>query len=594
MTKINTNVSSLNSHRAVLATDGLKARATERLSTGKRINRAADDAAGLAISEGMRNQIKGMNQAIANSQDGINLIATAEGAIAEINEMIMRIRELVVQAANDTNLHDYDNVGRSDRAMIQAEIDQLLDEIDSIALRTEFNRRSLLEGTWSRIARASIIGTILPPGEGDPITPLSNITFPVQIFEYVGPPPIATVALTLALYDDYGNTLGMGSSAESLHGTQFTFSAATPTDEGLPPSGFPSGARSFRLVYEGSSVPLPPPLGIQPTTIIIPAGMNIEEALLSLNNNATFSAFLEEPLTVDASTGQVTLKGRVGNLRDTVPYGDGTRIFSTPGGYGALMNGVSVSGPFQALRLNQLNGAAGQTSSSFPATREHATDAKGGLDFNIPANPQDLLNYGIRFADGTGGSFDIKFVQYPAPFSYPNEIVIGNPSNAADEAAYIMDRIQTILNDNGFTTPYGITDNGGGSFSINVEISGLSYTDWHEISMRGLRFSPEHTPPPTPIPGRDAITFADWENAITRTHTPVINVREDQETLAFAFPANISGDPPSAVTVSGFTFVFANPPLPSNASALLPSPKQSFNTQDAFINAIHNHLGLLA
>jgi flagellin len=113
--------------------------ASSRLSSGFRINSAADDAAGLGISETMRAQIRGLDQASRNSQDGISLIQTAEGALSTVNEMVTRIRELVVQSGNDTNTAE-------DRGRIQDEIEQLIQEIDSVSDRTEFNTQKLLNG----------------------------------------------------------------------------------------------------------------------------------------------------------------------------------------------------------------------------------------------------------------------------------------------------------------------------------------------------------------------------------------------------------------------------------------------------------------
>ena len=138
-TIVNTNVSALNAHRQILSVGGRQSRSAERLASGMRINRAADDAAGLAISEGMRNQIRGLDQATRNSQDGISLVQTAEGALEEVHRMGERIRQLTVQAANDTN-------DANDRALIDLEIQQLLDDIDRIISDTEFNGMNLLGG----------------------------------------------------------------------------------------------------------------------------------------------------------------------------------------------------------------------------------------------------------------------------------------------------------------------------------------------------------------------------------------------------------------------------------------------------------------
>ncbi len=136
---INNNLMALNANRNLGINSSGQAGSMEKLSSGLRINRAGDDAAGLAISEKMRNQIKGLAQASRNAQDGISLIQTAEGALGETHEMLQRMRELSIQSLNDTYTAD-------DRAKIDLEVQQLLDEIDEIAIKTEFNEQKLLAG----------------------------------------------------------------------------------------------------------------------------------------------------------------------------------------------------------------------------------------------------------------------------------------------------------------------------------------------------------------------------------------------------------------------------------------------------------------
>jgi flagellin len=139
MSIINHNLSAINAHRQLGISNNAGAKALEKLSSGLRINRAADDAAGLAISEKMRGQIRGLNQASRNAQDGISLIQTAEGALNESHSILQRMRELAVQSANDT-LTD------TDRAKLQTEVTQLNSELDRIAGNTEFNTKKLLNG----------------------------------------------------------------------------------------------------------------------------------------------------------------------------------------------------------------------------------------------------------------------------------------------------------------------------------------------------------------------------------------------------------------------------------------------------------------
>ena len=137
------NLTAMNANRQLGITTGQQAKSSEKLSSGYRINRAADDAAGLTISEKMRSQVRGLNKASDNAQDGISLIQTAEGALNEVHSILQRMNELATQAANDTNT-------TSDRNAIQAEIDALTSEIDRVASTTQFNTQNLLSGGFTQ------------------------------------------------------------------------------------------------------------------------------------------------------------------------------------------------------------------------------------------------------------------------------------------------------------------------------------------------------------------------------------------------------------------------------------------------------------
>ena len=139
MTVINTNVASLNAQAAIASNARGLSKAMQQLSTGRRINSAADDAAGLAISDKLTSQIRGLNQAIRNANDGISMLQTAEGATNEITNMLQRMRELAVQSANDTN-------GLAERSALNVEFDQLRTEINRIAGTTQFNGFNILDG----------------------------------------------------------------------------------------------------------------------------------------------------------------------------------------------------------------------------------------------------------------------------------------------------------------------------------------------------------------------------------------------------------------------------------------------------------------
>jgi flagellin len=146
--RINNNIMALNAHRQLAINQSNASKSMERLSSGLRINRAGDDAAGLAISEKMRGQIRGLKQAMRNAQDGISLLQTAEGALNETHAILQRMRELAVQAANDTNTE-------IDRNEIQKEINQLTSELNRIGNTTEFNTMKLMNGGLAGVAEAS-------------------------------------------------------------------------------------------------------------------------------------------------------------------------------------------------------------------------------------------------------------------------------------------------------------------------------------------------------------------------------------------------------------------------------------------------------
>ena len=141
---INHNITALNSYRQLTNNNVAQSKSLEKLSSGMRINRAGDDAAGLAISEKMRGQIRGLTMASKNSQDGISLIQTAEGALGESHSILQRMRELAVQAANDTN-------ATADKAAITTELTELKQELTRISTNTSFNTQKLLDGTMSAV-----------------------------------------------------------------------------------------------------------------------------------------------------------------------------------------------------------------------------------------------------------------------------------------------------------------------------------------------------------------------------------------------------------------------------------------------------------
>lgn len=210
--RINHNIAALNTHRQLGTNNAQASKNLEKLSSGLQINRAGDDAAGLAISEKMRNQIRGMEQASTNAQDGISLIQTAEGALNETHSMLQRMAELYTKAGNETLTDD-------DNKKIQSEITALTDQIDSIANQTQFNTKKVLDG--------SVKGITLQVGAN------------------------ASETITLNLSDNTANALGLkgamtasgtaptvdASGVQTASGTAATFSGGLQTIGAVGGSG---------------------------------------------------------------------------------------------------------------------------------------------------------------------------------------------------------------------------------------------------------------------------------------------------------------------------------------------------------------------
>jgi flagellin len=210
------NMQAMNANRMLNITTTSQSKATEKLSSGYRINRAADDAAGLSISEKMRKQIRGLDQASTNAQDGISAVQTAEGALTEVHSMLQRMNELATQAANGTN-------SNSDRQSIQDEIDQLTTEIDRVAETTKFNETYLLKGNGKtstvkiKAQDAGITGTLTGVGTG-------TATFTMTALKYGESINIGAQGYTIGATTDVLHAAVTGTANDStitINGTEY-------------------------------------------------------------------------------------------------------------------------------------------------------------------------------------------------------------------------------------------------------------------------------------------------------------------------------------------------------------------------------------
>ncbi len=292
--QINTNVSALNAYRNLSSTQNDLSKSLEKLSSGLRINRAADDAAGLAISEGLRAQVGGLNVAARNAQDGISVIQTAEGALTEVHSILQRVRDLAVQAGNDSNNAD-------SRTAITKEAKQLSEELRRVADSTNFNGINLLDGSRSGL-------TFQVGADGSDAAKID-------------------VSLTSANVKAIANALDGGDL--ELSGTSFTVNLATVT----------TGSVSFTSTSGGVATTVS-------TGTLADGGdgfQSVEEYASALRSDAAFAANFSVSVTKDANgagTGIVVTSLNGGTLGNTENATPGT-------GLGAGAAGTSVTGGMQ-------------------------------------------------------------------------------------------------------------------------------------------------------------------------------------------------------------------------------------------------------
>ncbi|WP_425058935.1 B-type flagellin [Sporomusa carbonis] len=386
---INTNLSALNTYNQLNKNNALMNSSLEKLSSGYRINSAADDAAGLAISEKMRGQIRGLNQASSNAQDAISLTQTAEGALDETTSILQRMRELAVQASSDTLTED-------DRTAIQDEVNQLRQEIDRIADDTEFNTKKLLNGELSKTATASgtnaasidsaVAGTNTKAGVYD-------VTF--------------TTAATQAT---------VGSQANATANSTGTLTTATDVSS-----------------FAGD-------IQINGTTITIESGDTVDDVVKKINNvsgDTGVTATLDSTdatnnfiqLTSDSygSNATISLSGATATLQDLFAATTGTETTVSDAGTDAVgtINGQTATGKGNTLTLNKSGDAAdgltvvgkdGTVADGDTATITVGTDnalyfqigANEGQGIELAINNMDAYSLGVATSDGTDTGLDLS------------------------------------------------------------------------------------------------------------------------------------------------------------------------------------------
>jgi flagellin-like hook-associated protein FlgL len=439
---IATNLKAINSHRHLGIIGNKQSIAARRLASGFRVNTAADDAAGLAISEKMRGQMRGLEQGTNNIQDGVNLIQTAEGAISTISNMVIRIRELVIQASNDTYAHENINLASSDRMQIQREINELIQEIDAVAKRVQFNTRALLDGRWSQFERfvmEEIVNPLLAPvrhlAAFDLLFPSYPASHPnIQWFNFIDEPNLRShVVLEL-------NNIDLDATAVSqLHGKSVII-----------------GGQRFN--FQNVNDPMIFPGG--ETINIIPADATARDFLLSLSNpnnlmetsGSNFNRFVNE--VIITNSGRVEFRAP---LRTDFHMVTADNI-TFPWGYpnGANANNRTVETENQP-NLRRTDGTIG-TDDVERIDNNTSVDTRGYFDFTLPGSIDGSYIYTVAdiAALEADRGFRIVAPGLPDPFDVTFDSVSGSNSIPVWEGMESKDfekSIVTFLNElTGFNT----------------------------------------------------------------------------------------------------------------------------------------------
>lgn len=445
---INTNIASLNAQRNLNRSQGQLATALQRLSSGLRINSAKDDAAGLAISTRFTTQIRGLNQAVRNANDGISLSQTAEGALGESGNALQRIRELAVQSANSTN-------SASDRKALNAEASQLLAEINRIAQTTQFNGQNILDGTFSSSqfqvgananqiisfgitgATTNLLGSFQASG-----TAVSSNAFDGAGFEINGV-EVGVSAATSAKGVSAASATAKATAINSVANETGVIATATNTVTGSSPlSGI--GLSNGDLLINGVAVG-----AIASDVSAVTQGRNAATAINAITTQTGVSA------VANASTGALTLTAS-----------DGRDIALT----GGTANAVFAQNIQNATGLDISVGANASVNESVTLTFIDAdTESGTGIDVGIASGQGDTITLGER---------TYQFVSDASYVTSGNVAVVVNPAAGGEEVA--IDALEAAI-DTERTAGRTTVDTGtkvaagsGGSLVLTSTLLGLN------------------------------------------------------------------------------------------------------------------------
>ncbi|RQN12312.1 FlaB [Clostridium butyricum] len=365
---INHNMNALNAHRNMMGNTQSAGKSMEKLSSGLRINRAGDDAAGLAISEKMRGQIRGLDQAGRNAQDGISMIQTAEGALNETHSILQRIRELATQAASDTNTGD-------DRKEIQNEMNQLTSEINRIGNTTEFNTQKVLDGGEAQRAAATK-GTTTPAATGTAATAAAQTVGGTNKFSF----DAGAENGALGNFDIQFATGGTAGATFSADGKTLTVTLDSSKND--------YKAADVQTLIQGADSDSNKPTGLDMTKVTVTAdGTDVINATGTVNEKVTLAGGEAAPTTSSGSSFSATLQ--IGANKGQA--------------FGISINDMRAV----ALGISQASGGTPAATGTAATAAAQTVGGTNKFSFDAGAENGALGNFDIQFA--TGGTAGATF-----------------------------------------------------------------------------------------------------------------------------------------------------------------------------------------
>ncbi len=438
---INTNVSSLNTQRALNSSQSSLQTSLERLSSGLRINSAKDDAAGLAIAERMTSQIRGLNQAVRNSNDGISLAQTAEGALKSTGDSLQRIRELAVQSANSTN-------SASDRAALNAEVDQLLAEIQRVGVATQFNGQNLLDGSFASAqfqvgANANQTITMTIAGSTTNLlgafqttsTAVSSSAFDGDGFTINGTEVGVSAATSAAGFTADSAAAKAVAINSKTNDTSVTAVASTSVTGIAPLAGV--GLSNGELVINGVDVG-----SVASSTNAVTQGRNAATAINAVTSETGVTAL------ADASTGALTLTSS-----------EGRNIAITTNGTNAATRQAAIQNIQNATGIDASDGVAATVNEVATLTFVNANEGTGtgltdndsvtvgGQTFEFVTTTGTGVSGNVEVLIGAGGTSTDSIIALNAAINTETAAGRNTIDSVITTAATLMTLTSTVLGD---------------------------------------------------------------------------------------------------------------------------------------------------